>query len=199
MGYTVSLAFDGAAFLAGNIALFYARTHAESGLGARVFVILLVGASAFFNAQHARIRHDPVYAQFFYAAFPIIAYVLFELESRKERRTALRKAGRIAEPLTSLGRWQLVFFPIKSFKTLRRIELDRLIRIEQRALNNGADVNLDDMLNMGDDSQRARIWAKEHGYRISGRGPLPLEIRQAYYAAISPTVPVIPSLNGHKQ
>lgn len=122
----LSVALDGAAIVCGDLALRYAREHSSSGLLPRFSVFLLSALSAYLNSVHATIVHLSLPGHIAYAAPPVIGTLIFELNMRFQRRTALRDAGRIAEslPVFGLPAWLLHFRA--AFRSIREITLIRL-------------------------------------------------------------------------
>lgn len=129
----VSASFDGSAIVCADLALRYARTNGDSGLGPRLGVFTLAGLSAYLNMQHAVIAHDPGPARILFAAPPVIAVTLFEFHSRWERRSALRRAGRVPAAVPVFGRWAWMLFPLRTPKLLRRVVGSRMAGIETQA------------------------------------------------------------------
>lgn len=103
LAWLVSIPYDAAAIIAGNLALQYARELGSNGAGAKLIVLTLAGISAYLNSQHASILHLGIPAKIMYASPPVIAVILFELNTRFEYRRALSEAGRTVEPLPTFG------------------------------------------------------------------------------------------------
>jgi Lsr2/Protein of unknown function (DUF2637) len=184
----VSAAFDGAAMVCADLALKYARTNGDSGFGPRLGVLTLASMSAYLNMQHASLLHDPFAARILYAVPPLTAVTLFEFHSRYERRTALRRAGRVAESLPVFGRWSWILFPKKTLVALRSIIACRLERavMQTRVSDNALTVSQTRALSNGTaDQQTIRDWAKAKGYSVGERGPIPQIVRDEYLTAIT--------------
>jgi Protein of unknown function (DUF2637)/Lsr2 len=173
----VSLTFDGAAIACANLALKYARTG-DSSLTPTLMVFLLAGASSFLNAQHAILIHAPKAAIILYCSPPIVAVLLFELYSRYERRTALKKAGKIAKAMPPLGKYAWLLFPFKSISLVRRITERRLEQFEPDNNQNGTTNNFLVLT----DPRTVRAWAIQQGFNVGDRGRISGEIVQAYHA-----------------
>lgn len=184
----VSAAFDGAAIACADLALKYARTNGDSGLGPRMMVFLLAGTSAYLNVQHAVLTHDPFAARILYAMPPITAVTLFEFHSRYERRGALRRAGRIAGKLPLIDRWAWVLFPARTLGVVRAIVDHRLQVTVARATVSESSESFGSLTvvhgktfeSNGDNPQAIRDWARTRGISIGARGSIPQEITMAY-------------------
>jgi Protein of unknown function (DUF2637) len=117
----VSTVFDGAALVAAHIALKHAEKHGDTGLAARVSVMLLVLGSAFLNGFHASILRDRLPAYMLFAMPPVVSWLIFELHTRWIRRDALISAGRVARPLPVFGHNVWVDHPFSTYRIRRKI------------------------------------------------------------------------------
>lgn len=174
----ISLTFDGAAIASANLALKYARSGNDSGLAPRMAVFILAGASAYLNSQHAILIHAPTAAIVLYACPPIVAVMIFELQSRYERRNALRKAGRVAKVLPVFGRWAWILFPLRSLKMMRGIILRRLNQFDE----NSPTYAMAENIVILPDARQIRAWAIQRGISIGEKGRISGEIVAAYQA-----------------
>lgn len=207
----VSASFDGAALTSADLSLKYARTHGDSGLAARLCVFVFAGASAWLNAQHASLVHDPSAARVMFAFPPVAAVVVFELQQRWIRRGALRAAGRVPSALPVFGRWSWVLFPGRTLGTIRKIVRARLDRAELHA-----GIISERLPELDEDSPSStanprpnpkpnprrkispkrtkliRAWARTNGITVSDQGPLPRSAIEAWQAS------QLAMSNGHK-
>jgi hypothetical protein len=103
LAWLLSIPFDLAAIIAGDLTLRYARELGSNGAAPRLTVISLAGISAWLNSEHASILHLGIAAHIMYCCPPVIAILLFELKTHFEYRSALREAGRTVDPLPSFG------------------------------------------------------------------------------------------------
>lgn len=126
LAWLLSIPFDGAALVAGDLTLRYARELGSNGSGPKIVVISLAVLSAWLNSQHANILHLGFPAHVAYACPPIIAIVLFELHSRFEYRRALSEAGRTVEPLPVFGIASWIFHFYGAIKAVWEITGHRL-------------------------------------------------------------------------
>lgn len=111
LAWMLSIPFDGAALIAGDLTLRYARELGSNGTAPRAVVVILAGLSAWLNSAHASFLGLGYAAHIMYACPPVVAVVLFELHTHYEYRTALQRAGRTVEPLPAFGAsaWALHF------------------------------------------------------------------------------------------
>ena len=126
LAWLVSIPYDAAAIIAGNLALQYARELGSNGAGAKLVVLILASISAYLNSQHASILHLGIPAKVMYASPPIIAVVLFELNTRFEYRKALADAGRTVDPLPTFGTASWILHCAGAFMAVWRITGKRL-------------------------------------------------------------------------
>lgn len=181
----VSACFDGLALVCADLALRYARTHGDSGLGARLVMLAAMAVSAYLNSQHALIDHDPWAARVLYAGPPVAAVLAFELAMRYQRRGALRAAGRVAPALPVYGRMAWALFPLRTMRSLRAVVAQKIEHTEAEATGRSARPVLDPA-----DARRVRAWARQNGMNVAASGPLPEHVIAAHAAALT-------SSNGH--
>jgi Protein of unknown function (DUF2637) len=181
----VSACFDGLAIVAADLALRYARTHGDSGLGARLTMLAAMAVSAYLNSQHAAIVHAPWAARVLYAGPPVAACLAFELAMRYQRRGALRAAGRVAPALPMFGRMAWCLFPLRTMRALRSVVAQKIDRVEAEATGRDRRPVLAPA-----DVRKVRAWAKSRGLNVAESGPLPDHVLQAYAAATA-------AVNGH--
>jgi Protein of unknown function (DUF2637) len=174
----VSMSFDGAAVVCGDLALRYARTHGDSGLAPRVGLLLFALASSYLNVQHAIIAHDPAPAKVLYGLPPVVAVFVLEQHTRYERRSALKRANRVAKSLPPVGLWTWVFHFPRTLVVLSRVTQNRLDVIEQSEVTREQSVMLD--RNVSD--AEYRIWARENAFNVGSKGRIPKHIKEAYHA-----------------
>jgi len=125
LGYGVSVVFDGVALLCADLALKAAR-QGDSTFGPGACLLIFGAASAVFNGWHARLAGLPLAASAFYAFPPMAALAVTELQLRHDRRTALRQAGRIADPLPAFGGAMWANKPVAAYQGVRQILAHRL-------------------------------------------------------------------------
>jgi uncharacterized protein DUF2637 len=211
----VSACFDGAAITCADLALRYARTNGDSGLGPRIGVFTLAGISAFLNMQHAVLAHDPPAARVLFAMPPIVAVVLFEFHSRYARRGALRRAGRVPSKLPPIDRWAWLLFPARTLGVLRRIVGFRLELTASKAGVSASNSGVSETRTVvsgefravsqtltvpGETDQRAvREWARVRGLGVGDRGPVPQEVTTAYLAELTAGNPAASNGNGNHE
>lgn len=135
LAWLVSIPYDAAAIIAGNLALQYARELGSNGAGAKLIVLTLAGISAYLNSQHASILHLGIPAKVMYASPPVIAVILFELNTRFEYRRALAEAGRTVEPLPTFGTASWVLHCAGAVGAVWRITGKRLESRTARAID----------------------------------------------------------------
>jgi hypothetical protein len=181
----VSACFDGLAIVAADLALRYARTHGDSGLGARLTMLAAMAVSAYLNSQHAAIVGAPWPARVLYAGPPVAACLAFELSMRYQRRGALRAAGRVAPAMPVFGRAAWALFPVRTTRALRAVVARKIERVEAEA----AGRDLRPVLAPAE-ARRVRAWARTQGLAVAAAGPVPDHIAQAYVAAVA-------GANGH--
>jgi hypothetical protein len=126
LAWLLSIPFDGAALVAGNLTLRYARELGSNGSGPKMFVISLAAISAWLNSQHASILRLGIPAHILYACPPIVAVILFELNMRFEYRRALQEANRTVEPLPVFGIASWLFHLVSALKAISEITGKRL-------------------------------------------------------------------------
>lgn len=181
----VSMIFDFASLTFADLSLRIARTHGDSALMPRTAVILLAAGSAWLNSYHPLLAgHTAIAARLLYAAPPVITVWLFEAHMRYERRSALRRAGRVPASLPAFGRWPWLLFP---FRTLRALRSVVAFRLETVATANGIVVeaaagNRNDAGNRqgSGDSPAIRAWARSRGIAVNTKGPVAASVRNAY-------------------
>ena len=183
----VSTIFDFASLTFADLSLRIARTHGDSALMPRIAVIFLAAGSAWLNSYHPLLAgHTAVGARLLYAAPPVITVWLFEAHMRYERRSALKRAGRVAEALPVFGRWAWLLFPLRTLGALRSVVASRLESIAQA---NGIVVNSvkpqPASLSGALPVKKIRYWAKLQGFDVPDRGPLRQEIVNAYESSMN--------------
>jgi hypothetical protein len=193
------MCFDGVALICADYALGYIRAG-DSGIGPRIAVYIFAGASAYLNSMHAVINHETTFVRVMWAIPPISAIVVYEFHTRFERRNALAKAGKTVPPLPAMGFVSWVFFPLDTFKSVRRLvayqRKQMLMRYAPGAFPGVSVPDGDSFPEVSDSSVSSldsfrvsqivssaeiREWARGKGFRIPERGPLPTEVMQAYY------------------
>ena len=209
----VSMFFDGAAVLCADYSLKYARTG-DSGFIPQLGVFTLAGLSAYLNSQHAQLNHDPSAARILFAAPPIVAVVIYEFHVRWERRRALRNSGRIPAVMPVFGRYAWFLFPLRTIKVLRSITAGRLAMIHatntpgmfiggspeyaeppsgftettpEFALPATMPGNPPGLYvgSLPGTPAMVRAWARSVGIQVNPRGPIPIQIQNAYDAALT--------------
>jgi len=184
----ISVIFDGAAVISCDLALKYARSH-DSGFAPRMVVFLAAAASAYLNAQHAILDGLPRPAVVLFSSPPIIAVIMLELHTRFTKRAAMKRAGRVPAALPIIGRTAWVLFPIRSYRTIRRIVGARLRMLETQAGVSGTLGEVSGSIGNSADSspkpQVVRAWARLQGISVPERGPLPHSVTTAYILAIT--------------
>lgn len=118
--WIVSAVFDGVALLCADLALKAARLG-DSTFAPSAGLLIFGGASAAFNSYHAQLAGLPAAAWVFYAFPPLAALAAVELQLRHDRRSALREAGRIAEPLPAFGGATWLNLPWSTYRAQREI------------------------------------------------------------------------------
>jgi hypothetical protein len=189
----VSACYDLGALVCAMLALNYARSQGDSGLGPRMGVFILGGISAYLNAQHAAMAGDhTLAAEILYACPPVISVAIFELQTRWLRRGALRRAGRIPERLPVFGRWAWILFPFRTLGTTRRIVSFRLDNIANRETGIIETRPAIQEIDSGGDYEQTEIrttvireWARTRGIQVNSRGPLPASLRSSYLAELN--------------
>ncbi|MFE9497282.1 DUF2637 domain-containing protein [Streptomyces collinus] len=136
IAYAVSVAFDGAAIYVAVLSSEYAKTE-DSGLIPRLVTMLMVGASAWLNWQHASLMGLGIAGQVFFAAPPIIAGILFELMLKFENRKELRKRGRVAQSMPVFGKAAWLRYPVDTFKSMSNVIKWRLDKVTQQETGHG--------------------------------------------------------------
>jgi hypothetical protein len=194
----ISVIFDGAAVISCDLALRYARSH-DSGFAPRLAVFTFAGVSAFLNAQHAILAGLPKPAVILFSSPPIVAVVMLELHTRYTKRAALKRAGRVPAALPIIGRVTWALFPIKSYRTLRKIVGARLRILENQAgipeTSQVVSGIVSELPHSSGKPQVVRAWARMQGMNPPERGPLPQSITAAYLLAITAGTPA--EMNGH--
>lgn len=125
IAYAVSVAFDGAAIYTGILASEYSKTE-DSGFMPRMATLGFVAISAWLNWSHASLMGLGLAGQVFFAAPPLVAYVLFEQFLKFENRKELRKRGRVAQALPVYGRAAWFRYPQDTFKGMSSVIKYRL-------------------------------------------------------------------------
>lgn len=193
IAWLVSMSFDGAALVCADIALRYARTHGDSGLVARFFVIVFAGCSAYLNSAHAGLAGLGTPARVLFAVPPVVAVVVFEVHDRFERRTALRAAGRSAAALPAFGVWAWALFPFKTLRAVREIVEYRLgtaVSLATGELSGSVRKTLRGVSRTGSelgetlepDHRTLRSWARGQGLPVNPTGPVRTEVVEMWHA-----------------
>jgi hypothetical protein len=186
----VSACLDGAALVCAQLALTYARSH-DSGLTPRIGVFVMAGASSWLNAQHAIIAGYPPAARILFGLPPLVAVFVFEIQTRYQRRAALKRAGRVPAALPAIGRTAWVLFPIRSLRVIRSIVKFRLTTLENQAGMSQFRRSLPEVsetvseTSIQIETRQVRTWAQIHGFNVGDRGPVPAEVTEAYRLAIT--------------
>lgn len=178
----ISTCFDGAAVVAGDISLKWARTHGDSGFASRIALFMFAGASMFLNVQHGIILHDSRAACILYGAPPFIAVTVLELHTRYERRSALQRAGRVAKALPPVGKWTWIFHFSSTLQTLSLITKHRLAALEVSEIG-AIDSEPKEQADYRTlySAKIVRAWAKSNGIPIAERARIAKNIYEAYH------------------
>jgi Protein of unknown function (DUF2637) len=126
LAWMLSVPFDGACLVAGNLTLKYARELGSNGFGPRLAVVILCGLSAWLNTEHASFLHLGAPGHVMYACPPIVSIALFELSIRFEYRQALDRAGRTVKPLPVFGFIVWALHSVTAYRAVREIAAARL-------------------------------------------------------------------------
>ncbi len=205
----MSTAYDGTALVLAGLAL----RHAQAGLSGaapRTWVWAFAGVSAWLNAQHVPLGHEPRAAIVGWAALPIAAVVVFDLNTRWERRKALSRAGRAyPTPLPSFGALTWLLFPFSTLDALRVTVKERreaLANANSKAkpvanvaetvskrsnaanppanANSASDAANDNVVPWDQTPARVvRTWAREQGIEVSDRARISRDLRDRYHVA----------------
>lgn len=183
LAWLLSIPFDCAALVAGNLTIAYAREIGSNGSAPRMVVFALAGLSAWLNSVHASILHLGIPAHVLYATPPIVACVLFEITTHFEYRRALAEAGRTIPPLPVYGSATALLRP---FGVLASVYAITGKRLENRTAKAMSELEIPGTArNSGKPRKQSdvRAWAKDNGYEVSNRGRLPAEAIAAYEQA----------------
>jgi hypothetical protein len=178
----VSAAFDGAAICLCSLSLTIARSH-DSAFAPRLGVLLLAAISAWLNSQHASLLGLPLPARVLYASPPIVAILVFDLNTRFTKRAALRKAGKVPASLPPIGRTAALLFPIRSYRVVRSIIRYRLTVLENQAgmsQVSGSIERVSETFVSSTEHKVIRTWARTQGISVPERGPLPKAVVSSY-------------------
>lgn len=198
LAIVLSIVFDGAALVAGDLSLRYAR-EGSNGASPRAAVFALAGLSAWLNSYHATILHAPVQAHVMYAVPPVVAVGLFEMHHRFERRAALCESGRTTEPLPVFGVMAWTLHTWKAVKAVSEItgkivsgrtvammaRLDSDIKIAKAGETSRILSETRQNFNGTAGREAITAWAKGKGIVIGERGPVPQNIRDQYMREIT--------------
>lgn len=121
----VSTTFDGAALVAAELAIRRAQA-ADSAGAVKLLMLAAVSLSAWLNYEHGALLHYPFPVRMLFAAPPVIAGSLFELQLRSVHRSRLRELGQVAEPLPRLGFMVWALHPLAALKRVHAITGSRL-------------------------------------------------------------------------
>lgn len=109
--------FDISALFFALLSQQYAVT-ADSGLAPRLAMLAMVSTSSWVNWEHGQLEQWGTVGSVILAAAPVIAELSFEMFHRYAHRETLRRLGRVAQTLPTLGKWAWIAHPIRSRKTL---------------------------------------------------------------------------------
>jgi hypothetical protein len=126
LAWLLSIPFDCAALVAGDLTLKYARELGSNGAAPRATVFALAGLSAWLNSEHASFLHLGIPAHVMYACPPLVSIVLFELHTHFAYRTALQAAHRTVEPLPVFGVGVWLWHAVQAAKAVSAITGRRL-------------------------------------------------------------------------
>ncbi len=130
----VSATFDGAALVAADLAL--RRTAvADSAVAVKLLMLTAVGLSAWLNEQHASLLGYPLVGRVLFAAPPVMAGWLFELQLRTLRRVRKHELGQVVQRLQSMGGAVWLFHPWAALRHLSRIAGSRLRSIPETVMD----------------------------------------------------------------
>ena len=121
----VSATFDGAALVAAELAIRRAQA-ADSAGAVKLLMLAAVTLSAWLNYEHGALLHYPFPVRVLFAAPPVIAGALFELQLRSVHRSRLRELGQVAEPLPRLGLLVWALHPLAALRRVHAITGSRL-------------------------------------------------------------------------
>jgi hypothetical protein len=205
----VSTIFDGTAIWLADLAMESAR-EGDSSAGARFFVFLLAGVSAYLNTLHQQYGGYPADSRILWAAPPIAAVIAYEFTARHIYRKQLRAANVIPSKLPRFDMAAWVLFPVNTMKQMKKIVEHRskvttaLATGEQlpvtavitsltpgRFGSTGGTFGLTPaqlaQLPAGTvpNSRDVRLWAQREGRPVARTGPLPADLVADYLRALS--------------
>jgi hypothetical protein len=121
----VSATFDGAALVAAELAIRRAQV-ADSAAAVKLLMLAAVALSAWLNYEHGALLSYPLAVRVLFAAPPVIAGALFEVQLRTLHRAKLHDLGLIAQPLPRLGLLVWLLHPFSAYTRVRQISASRL-------------------------------------------------------------------------
>lgn len=121
IAWSASICYDGFALRAA----YYSVQYAQEGMnasGPRFVVRCAVFLSAYIQTLHSQFDHEPPGAWVVWASLPVLAWTLYELHIRFEKRAGLARHGAAhKKPLPAFGMPTWFYFPISTVKVMRRV------------------------------------------------------------------------------
>lgn len=130
----VSATFDGAALAAAELGMRHAR-EADSAGAVRLLMLGAVGLSGWLNWEHGALLGYPGAVRVLFAAPPVVAGALFELELRYAHRARLRELGRVAPPLPPLGAAAWLLHPVLAVRKIDALTASRIASVPATAMD----------------------------------------------------------------